>query len=219
MALTFRFESVSARNTDRFGRMCQSPRVAGEPERVDEQQRRAVIHAAAVRQFSTNGFAGTSMGQIAAAAGMSRPALYLYFKNKQDVFASAFAALLDDAVDRALAALDGPGSTAEQLDGFLQRFDGDLWEQMAASPHSDELIDAKYRHAADSTAGALDRLHRGLVARLRRTGADRATRAGWVEVLELSPKGFKLDRPSVAAYRRRLTTLARGVAADIESHT
>ena len=44
-----------------------------------------------------------------------------------------------------------------------------------------------------------------------------ARRAEWAEVLELSPKGFKFDSPDVAVYRRRLTTLARGVAADIDA--
>jgi hypothetical protein len=36
-------------------------------------------------------------------------------------------------------------------------------------------------------------------------------------VLDLSPKGFKFDQPSVDVYRRRLSTLARTVAADIDA--
>lgn len=185
-------------------------------DRTDEQQRRAVIHAAAIREFSARGFTGTSMANIADAAGMSRPALYLYFENKGAIFASAFAALMEDAVDRALAALAGPGSVASQLEGFLQRFDGDLWEQMAASPHSEDLMSAKYEHAVEATRPAFDRLRRGVAAWARRTGAPAALRTGWLELLDLSPKGFKLDQPTVAVYRRRLTTLARSVAADIE---
>lgn len=179
--------------------------------------RRAAIHAAAVQEFSARGYAGTSMANIAAAAGMSRPALYQYFDNKRDIFASAFAALLDDAADRALAALGAAGSWAERLDQFLQRFDGDLFEQMAASPHSLELLHAKYEHAADAWVGGMQRLHTGLAAQLRRTGAPKRRQAEWAELLELSPRGFKLDQPTVAVYRRRLTTLARGVGADIES--
>ena len=185
-------------------------------DRTDEHQRRAVIHTAAIREFSVRGFTGTSMANIADAAGMSRPALYLYFDNKAAIFASAFAALMDDAVDRALAALAQPGSVADQLQGFLQRFDGDLWEQMAASPHSQEILSAKYEHAAGATQPALDRRRRGLGAYLRRTGASTSLRSGWMELLDLSPKGFKLDQPTVAVYRSRLTTLARSVAADIE---
>lgn len=181
-----------------------------------EQQRRGAIHSAAIREFSARGFTGTSMANIADAAGMSRPALYLYFENKGAIFAAAFAALMEDAVDRALAALSAPGSVADQLEGFLQRFDGDLWEQMAASPHSEDLMSAKYEHAVEATRPALDRLRRGMASWLRRTGAPAALRASWLELLDMAPKGFKLDQPTVAVYRRRLTTLARSVAADIE---
>ena len=41
-------------------------------------------------------------------------------------------------------------------------------------------------------------------------------RAEWAEVLAFPPKGCKIDTPSVSAVRRRLTVLARGVAADID---
>jgi AcrR family transcriptional regulator len=196
--------------------MCQSLGVVVGEQRIDEEGRRSAIHDAAVRVFSAQGFAATSMADIAEAAGMSRPALYQYFRNKQDVFASAFASLFDDAVDRALAELNGSASTAARLDGFLQRFHGDLWERMAGSPHSEELLAAKYRHAAEATSHALERLSAGLDGYLSSTGRDRATRAAWGDLLELSPRGFKLDEPSVETYRHRLTVLARSVAADID---
>jgi len=182
-------------------------------ERTDEQERRSTIHAAAIAVFSAQGFAATSMADIATAAGISRPALYQYFANKRDIFASAFAALIDESVDRALAALKAPGSVAEQLDGLLQRFDGDLWEGMAASAHSEEILQTKNELAVDPWAPSLERLHKGLAAYVRRQGATRARSSEWTDLLELSPKGFKIDRPSVATYRRRLTALANGVAA------
>lgn len=190
---------------------------------MHEDVRRDAIHTAAVSEFSARGFAATSMANIADAVGISRPALYQYFRNKGDIFASSFTALLDGAVDSALAALDEPGTIAEQLDGFLQRWDGDLWERMAASPHSEEIMNAKYEHAEAAVAKVIERHSSGLSAYLKRVGgsgrsrADVSRRREWVDVLELSPKGFKADQPSVATYRRRLTALARGVAADIES--
>ena len=66
--------------------------VAASNDRTDQRgdpQRRA-IHAAAIAQFSERGFSATSMANIADAAGMSRPALYQYFRNKGDIYASAF---------------------------------------------------------------------------------------------------------------------------------
>jgi AcrR family transcriptional regulator len=191
--------------------------MAAATERVDTNERRAVIHAAAIREFSARGFAATSMANIADAAGVSRPALYQYFQNKGDIFASSFEALMDECVDRALAALAADGSLADRLDGLLQRFDGDLWERMAASPHAQELLDAKYEHAADVGVRPMQRLRKGVVAHLRSLDAPSGRRNEWVDVLELAPKGFKTDQPTVTVYRRRLSALARSVAADIES--
>jgi AcrR family transcriptional regulator len=190
-------------------------------ERRGDPQRRA-IHAAAIAQFSERGFGATSMANIAEAAGMSRPALYQYFRNKSDIYASAFVALFDDHVDLSLEALDANGSTADRLDGYLQRFEGDLWEQMAASKHSEEIMSAKSADTAEEIQQVVARLRNGLGIFLEQTIPGRgqavaARRAEWAEVLALSPKGFKSDTPAVAVYRRRLTTLARGVAADIDA--
>lgn len=189
-------------------------------------EKRAVISAAAVAEFSSRGFDGTSMANIARAAGMSRPALYQYFKNKNDIFMSSFVGLLDDHVDAALGALTKAGisgSAAELsgcLDGFLQRFDGDLWERMAASPHSEALLSAKQAKFGAILPEVFARLWSGLDDYLLVLvpGSDAravAMRVGWAEILRLSPKGFKTDQPSVEVFRSRLSTLARTTAADI----
>ncbi|MGA1748149.1 MAG: TetR/AcrR family transcriptional regulator [Ilumatobacteraceae bacterium] len=185
-------------------------------------RQRRLIHAAAIDQFSARGFAATSMADIADAAGMSRPALYQYFRNKRDIFASAFVALFDDHVDRALQALNGDGTTERRLEGFLQRFEGDLWELMAASEHSEEIMSARTADTTEEIQRVIARLRSGVATFLAaahpgRSQAAKDRRAGWAEILEFSPKGFKLDAPSVAVYRRRLTALARGVAADIDA--
>ncbi len=185
-------------------------------------EREATIHRAAIEQFSRRGFAGTSMANIAAAAEMSRPALYQYFRNKGDIFVSAFVALMAEHANRALAALDEPGSTADHLDGFLQRFDGDLWEHLEASPHSEEIIGAKSVELAQSIGEVTDRLWAGLAEYLEaahpgNNAATKGRRADWLDVLHYSPKGFKFDAPSTEVYRRRLAVLARGVGAEIDA--
>ena len=188
---------------------------------VDEK--RAAIHAAAIEVFSANGFAATSMGDIAVAAGVSRPALYQYFRDKGDIFGSAFVALLNGQLDLALTRLtDLSVPLADRIDGFLQRFDGDLWERMAASPHSEELLTAKFTQVGEEVELLMRRRREELGAFFRTVAPGRrvehvARRAGWVELLELAPKGFKSDRPSVDTYRRRLHALARSIAADIAS--
>ena len=187
--------------------------------------RRVAIRAAAVEQFMTHGYAATSMAKIAASAGVSRPALYQYFSDKDDIFASAFASVFEERVDAALAALEAGGDDVFAcLDGVLQRYDGDLWELTAASPHNEELIAAKSEGVARAVGAEVDRLWLAVDSWLAdfRPGRDAATkerRAGWRDVLRWSPGGMRYDQPSVAEYRRRLTALARGVAADINATT
>ncbi len=182
-----------------------------------DDAKQSVIHAAAISEFSARGFNQTSMSNIAVAAGMSRPGLYQYFKNKGDIFASAFVALLDDAADAALAELARDVAIADRLDGFLQRFEGDLWETMSASPYADEIMSAKTEHAAEGALAVIARLQAGLTSFLEdESNVDAATRESWIDLVRLSPRGFKLDEPTVKVYRSRLTALARTVAADID---
>lgn len=179
--------------------------------------KRDAIHRAAIEQFAERGFAGTSMAHIADAAGMSRPALYQYFRDKGDIFTSAFVALFEDLVERALWALHQPGSTVQQLDGFLQRYEGDLWERMATSPYAEEIIRSKNDDVVAAVAVVVGRLSAGLAAYLEQRSEDAQARAEWVELLRWSPKGLTYDRPSVDTFRRRLTALARVVAADLDA--
>jgi AcrR family transcriptional regulator len=60
-------------------------RVVGKPKK--EALRRSVLEAAA-KLFAQRGFGGTNLQDIADALGISRPALYYYFKSKEDILAS-----------------------------------------------------------------------------------------------------------------------------------
>ncbi|MDG1368547.1 MAG: helix-turn-helix domain containing protein [Acidimicrobiales bacterium] len=206
--------------------MCQCREVIGHaaakvvPSRADE--RRATIRRAAVQEFLTHGHAATSMAKIAASAGVSRPALYQYFSDKDDVFASAFASVFEVRTSEALAALRSAGTVPDALDALLQRYEGDLWKLVARSKHFDEIVAAKSSRVTAAVAIEVDRFW-GEVARWLATIYPGGSliqvrrRDDWLSVLRWAPQGLRVDRPSVSDYRRRLATLARGVAADVES--
>lgn len=61
-------------------------KAAGKTTKKDVQ-RRTVLEAAALL-FAERGFGGTSLQDIANALGISRPALYYYFRSKEDILAS-----------------------------------------------------------------------------------------------------------------------------------
>ncbi|MEM9652754.1 MAG: TetR family transcriptional regulator [Actinomycetota bacterium] len=172
----------------------------------------AAILDAAMQQFSSNGYARTSMAAIAAAAGVSRPALYQFFENREDVFRSVLRRTFSDANRAALAELEAEGTMSSRLDGFLQRRFGDTLELVASMPHGAEIMDAHLSIAPDVGQAADRELRAGIEAFLGRgyAAAD-VNRA--VDLLLFGPFGIKNDKPSLAVYRERLTTLADATAA------
>lgn len=184
--------------------------------------RRVAIHEAAIAEFSTHGIKGASMARIASGAGVSRPALYQYFTNKDEIFASAFVALFEARIDHALAELERDVPIADRLDGFLQRFVGDLWEHMAASAHADEIESAKTGDLAVAIGTLLGDLWREfdghLAALVPGTGASVvARRNGWRDLVQFASKGLRADQPTIDVYRQRLRALAQSIAADIDA--
>lgn len=76
--------------------------------RVPRAERERQMLDAAVRTFARRGFRAASMDEVAEAAGVSKPLVYLYLNSKDDLFtacirreADALAAAVRDAVDPA----------------------------------------------------------------------------------------------------------------------
>jgi TetR/AcrR family transcriptional repressor of mexJK operon len=62
-------------------------------------QKRAAITAAATTQFLRDGYRGTSMDDIAAAAGVSKQTVYKQFSDKEQLFCHVVEALVSQASD------------------------------------------------------------------------------------------------------------------------
>ncbi|HEY0803723.1 MAG TPA: TetR family transcriptional regulator [Pseudonocardiaceae bacterium] len=76
---------------------------AAQPEGLRERTRRAVrdeLMLTAVELFAKNGFAETTIGQIAAAAGMSERSFFRYFPTKEDVVLRGFELMGNGLADR-----------------------------------------------------------------------------------------------------------------------
>jgi len=64
-------------------------------KKVDHEQRRQDIADTAVRMFSQVGYENVSLIMIAAASGVSRTALYQYFRDKREVMDAAILSVTD----------------------------------------------------------------------------------------------------------------------------
>src|SRR3569623_493960 len=80
----------------------------GEPKwRRRKEARPAEIVQAALQVFSEKGFAGAKLDEIAARAGVSKGALYLYFETKEDLFRAVVRQAVAPNVEAVEAAVEG----------------------------------------------------------------------------------------------------------------
>lgn len=92
---------------------------APSPTRIQKKNRAAILEAA-LEMFSTHGFRGTTVDQIATQAGLSKPNLLYYFPSKEAIFNKLMAQLLDTWLDP-LRALDPKGDPLAEILAYVQR--------------------------------------------------------------------------------------------------
>ena len=89
------------------------------PTRIQKKNRAAILDAA-LEVFSTHGFRGATVDQIASEAGLSKPNLLYYFPSKEAIFTALLSELLDTWLDP-LRELDPEGEPLEEMLAYVQR--------------------------------------------------------------------------------------------------
>lgn len=79
-------------------------RKAGRRQEYSASTKRALVEAA-LELFARQGYAGTSLDEIVAAARVTKGAVYHHFKGKQDLFEAAFMDVEEQASDRIRASI------------------------------------------------------------------------------------------------------------------
>jgi AcrR family transcriptional regulator len=92
------------------------------------------------------------MDDIARAAEMSRPALYLLFRNKTDIFRAIALSMLDQMSETTRIELDGDRPFAERMMAAIDRSFIAMMGIITGSPHGAELLDMKNSLAGDIAA-------------------------------------------------------------------
>ncbi|PWE32837.1 TetR family transcriptional regulator [Maritimibacter sp. 55A14] len=87
--------------------------------RIQQKNSQAILDAA-LEVFSSYGFRGATLDQIAQAAGLSKPNLLYYFDSKEDIHAELLAGLLDTWLDP-LRELDPAGDPIGEIRAYVQR--------------------------------------------------------------------------------------------------
>lgn len=170
-------------------------------ERTEDKQaaRRKAIIDAALECFLQYGFAKTSLDDIAKRAKLSRPLLYLLFKNKEEVFVETLRTLYQAEIDSARPVLDLPLSKKEKLILLYEELLLKPWTYIFNSPSGAEFIAQCHRFFPQLD----EEYEKEVLKLLLPIFADKAT----AEVFMLCIDGLYADDPSPTVLRKRIRLL------------
>ena len=170
--------------------------------------------------FFRYGFGRTTMGDLAKAAGMSRPALYLVFPGKEEVFRAVVEWMSDGLLANIESSLKADWSLERKLTHVLELCVAQPYEQVKANPDAQDLL------ALDSQMPALektyDQLHAYLAGLLETAVKESGLAVTTKEVartLMSAIRGFKLVAADGKDLRRLITTQVHLVTAALAAGT
>ncbi|HZU63672.1 MAG TPA: TetR/AcrR family transcriptional regulator [Novosphingobium sp.] len=99
-----------------------SPFQTAQQRRSSRQAKRDAVLRAAVRMFNERGFHQTSLDDVAAQLGVSKPTIYHYLGNKDQVLLECVTIGLSQLLEAAETSRQKPGKGVDRLIAFLTRY-------------------------------------------------------------------------------------------------
>ncbi len=119
---------------------------------MQQEDKRKKLLESAIDVFIRHGYKRTTMTDLAEAAEMSRPAVYLLFRNKEDIFKASLSWYIDCIRDRTAARLlDCPAELEVGLRTILDEWVIKSFEHRMQSPYVQELMACKFTFAVDES--------------------------------------------------------------------
>ena len=170
------------------------------------------ILSAAREVFARYGYARTTMADVAAAVGISRPALYLVFPGKEELFSAVIRRMNTEAFADIEAGLAACGTLEQKLNFALERWIAQPYEIAYISPDAADLFRYSYPAMQDVSAE-----FQAFLADLLREAAQksslRTSPEDLAQALFFSAHGFKTAATNGADLRRMIALQVHVVAA------
>lgn len=181
-------EKLTERSPDRTG------------DSLKQAARRKLIVEAALECFLQYGVAKTSLDDIAKRAKLSRPLLYLLFRNKEEVFIETLRTMYKHDVDRARPVLDEAISDREKLIRIYEELIVKPWARITKHPSGEEFVEQCHKYFPQLD----EEYEREVLKLLLPLLKEKET----VQLFMLCIDGLYSDNPSVPTLRKRVRLLA-----------
>ena len=184
--------------------------------------KKAKVLETAQSVFFRYGYRRTTMGDLASAAGVSRPALYLLYCNKEQVFEAVLRSFVTGALAEIRAGLASYASPEERL-----RFAFDIWAvrpfgMLTATPDAKELIDCGFefaREAIDEGTAAFEAELAAILAPLHAQAPDQTLTPGQIaRILTRAVHGFKESAQDPESLRAMIEGLLKMVLGSLRTN-
>lgn len=169
----------------------------------DKTQKKELILDAAQKCFRRYGFTKTTFKDIAKIAGLSRPLLYSYFHNKNDIFITLTKAQHDLYVVKSRDVLNSSLPDKEKLLKIIDIWIIDSYRIFKNTAHANEFLDELVRISQQSEKRFRDLFIKSIEPL---AGEEIA------EIIVLSIRGLMDDRPPVKTLQKRIGILSKTVA-------
>ena len=166
---------------------------------INIEERKKDILDAALHCFLNFGYSKTSMDDVAKKAGISRPLIYLKFKNKEDLLLGLFDYVMEGRLEEAEKLVDQNLTKKEKLWRMLEIIKIEPWGKISGCPMSQEFFNT----CCDMDEKNFEKFEKHKFKILTDILGDKFE----AEVFVMASDGLLEDTPSCTILKKRLEVL------------
>lgn len=163
------------------------------------EERKKDILDAALHCFLNFGYSKTSMDDVAKKAGLSRPLIYLKFKNKEDLLLGLFDHIMEGRLEEVEKLVKTNASKKEKLTKMCEILKVEPWSKISGCPMSQEFFGT----CCNFDSKAYDKFEKHKLKLATDILGDKAQ----AEVFIMAADGLLDDVPSCNIFKKRLEVL------------
>lgn len=163
------------------------------------EERKKDILDAALHCFLNFGYSKTSMDDVAKKAGISRPLIYLKFKNKEDLLLGLFDHIMEGRLEEAEKVCKTNLTKKEKLGRMVEILKIEPWSKISGCPMSQEFFNT----CCDMDEKSFEKFEKHKLKILTEILGDKAE----AEVFAMACEGQVEDVPSCSILKKRFDIL------------